>query len=1630
MAKRRVNMRFVGIGLVILMALAVVAVVLVKVVLRPNPVKVMAQARTEMAVGDWDAAVKNIGKAIRYTRKPDPTLWIALGDASTHMTPKDPQALGQVHYAYKQAIEIDPHNAEALRKLAMFWRDVMEASGMSSQDFDMTREAASKLLEVVPDDPQALYLLSAATIEQWLRGVETDPRKIEEASERLAKVQKLDPADADAPFNLMRVKARRAEEAARAGDKREATRLTDEAEKVIADAAKAQPDNPMMHQRYSVALIRNIMPLKGRLAERVMATPTTKSIAQPLAEDRAARKAAAEPYLHKGVEEAVKAASLVKAGDPHYGEIRIWYCTLLQTPDVDPDAPQEQIIAARKVAQEKAEKAYQDSMQGAPEDQTIRLAYADMLGHMAGRMDDAIKLLSQEQPPNPRWIGARGRMVGDTHILTQQVLTQLKLDRVDQERDAAKRDALIQDADATYQTLLARYAEFRPGVPVDNLPEMLQIKARLQLSRNQLVDATQTLNRALSFYSAGDGRRYETMYQLAKVYLLTQQTGEAKKLLKDVVTFNPIYTPARQMYTELLIREGNIKGNPPSYTDGAVTQIDELEKQLGPTHPAVQQLRLATLDPDKDKARFEAIYKSIPESNLQERAEKSAVAARYNRNDEVIRLLKLIQQERPNDESVVGSLAQAYMKKGDRAGAVAAIDAAMKAQPDNPRLALMKQRLVNPEEARAQLGKMQLDAIEKVPDPLTRELALANYYGQRNDQDKAMEHLVAAQKIAPEDIRVMQGLFALHMDRKEWDKAAYYLEKLAALNSDQANGQVLRVQFALAQGKRDEALDQAKKLTQIRPEFNQSWIMLGSVLQELGRYDDAINAYQQALERKTESAQALKGVIGCYLALNRPGQPSKDLEQNRYQKATDAKLYIETAQRVFPNDPTFREQAQQWELRFGNVEEAIAPREAAIKEHPEDPGVWGDLALTYMNAASTTNMQQAGGATPGSGTPNAAAVAAQQEGNKKKYLTKARDVLAQGAAKFPEIPAFNQNLLLVNLQLKDNDAAEKTALIIASSPEMKGSSNAAMMLSSFYNQVNKPQQAEKALREYLTAHPENVQVEVALANLLKQQNRGDEALKVLEANSNDPAVGRQRIDTLVSLRRIEEAAKELDAAIAVKPTPLLLVQRAQLDISTGNFDQARQRLNQVLSNKPDDLYGLYTRARLNLNDPRGDVNAAIDDLNRVVTLQPKAFEARLQLADAYQRRKLPNEAIRNLEAAARLDLDDKNVRLQLLDLYFAAVPPRWLDAERLLKESRQGSVTLANDIDLTLAEARMWTLRKDPAKALDLIKGVRQQQPDNAAIAQAYLAALLEAKDYRGLLADSDALIKSKPDLWWAYQLRGIAKRLGQGDRPGALAELKTGMAVAIKQNDPNAINSLVHTMAVEVSPDEAKKALAPLAEKDAYWQVVQASIMYDAGDAPGALALTEKVLASPNLPARTQEQALKLAGIMYLAQTPPNVPKAVGIYRELLKMYPNDVAAMNNLASLLVEEKTPTYSPSESLMYSQKVYEMSIKQGVDKADMAYIMDTHAWALIMNGRLDEGISLLRSAMEKKSFVDGHYHLGRAYMLKQPPDLLEAQRALDQAWQMIQDQERDGRFPNPILKARVEEARNELKQKPR
>jgi hypothetical protein len=50
------------------------------------------------------------------------------------------------------------------------------------------------------------------------------------------------------------------------------------------------------------------------------------------------------------------------------------------------------------------------------------------------------------------------------------------------------------------------------------------------------------------------------------------------------------------------------------------------------------------------------------------------------------------------------------------------------------------------------------------------------------------------------------------------------------------------------------------------------------------------------------------------------------------------------------------------------------------------------------------------------------------------------------------------------------------------------------------------------------------------------------------------------------------------------------------------------------------------------------------------------------------------------------------------------------------------------------------------------------------------------------------------------------------------------------------------------------------------------------------------------------------------------------------------------------------------------------------------ILDTHGWVLTLCNEVDQGIGLIRQAIEKRPFLEAHYHLGEAYLRKSNPDL--------------------------------------------
>jgi tetratricopeptide (TPR) repeat protein len=107
---------------------------------------------------------------------------------------------------------------------------------------------------------------------------------------------------------------------------------------------------------------------------------------------------------------------------------------------------------------------------------------------------------------------------------------------------------------------------------------------------------------------------------------------------------------------------------------------------------------------------------------------------------------------------------------------------------------------------------------------------------------------------------------------------------------------------------------------------------------------------------------------------------------------------------------------------------------------------------------------------------------------------------------------------------------------------------------------------------------------------------------------------------------------------------------------------------------------------------------------------------------------------------------------------------------------------------------------------------------------------------------------------------------------------------------------------------------------------------------------------------------------------------------------------------------------PEDALQYSQKAYDLMTRSGGAEAA---ILDTHGSILVQVGRVEEGIGILQTAIDRKPLPDAYFHLGDAFLKQSKPD--QAENALRQALDLIARAERDKQAVDPTLRNRVDEA---------
>ncbi len=254
----------------------------------------------------------------------------------------------------------------------------------------------------------------------------------------------------------------------------------------------------------------------------------------------------------------------------------------------------------------------------------------------------------------------------------------------------------------------------------------------------------------------------------------------------------------------------------------------------------------------------------------------------------------------------------------------------------------------------------------------------------------------------------------------------------------------------------------------------------------------------------------------------------------------------------------------------------------------------------------------------------------------------------------------------------------------------------------------------------------------------------------------------------------EGAVADLQQAVSIEPDePAAYVDLAMALQKQHRLGEAVAQIDRAIARTPADGLSALYRDRARLDQERGDLEAAVRDLDEAVRRDAGGAAAdRLLQARLFDKLGRPEDALRAVDASLMANADQPEAHrlraeaLLRLDRYTEAVAAlgRCLDAERKAGQ--------APDAAVYLARARAAAAAGDPASAAEDYTCSLGLRPDDATAlaARGWAYAALDAPALA--LRDFEAAIRLDPDNGDAYNGRGLAlARLGRPQEALADAE-------------------------------------------------------------------------------------------------------------------------------------------------------------------------------------------------------------------------------------------------------------------
>ncbi|MEQ1803362.1 MAG: tetratricopeptide repeat protein [Gammaproteobacteria bacterium] len=520
-----------------------------------------------------------------------------------------------------------------------------------------------------------------------------------------------------------------------------------------------------------------------------------------------------------------------------------------------------------------------------------------------------------------------------------------------------------------------------------------------------------------------------------------------------------------------------------------------------------------------------------------------------------------------------------------------------------------------------------------------------------------------------------------------------------------------------------------------------------------------------------------------------------------------------------------------------------------------------------------------------------------------------------------------------------------------------------LQLAQFYTSQGRVDEADQLLKKFTEVDPKDADKQLGYVQFLATQRDKEKAEAALKAFIEiNPDAGKLRLalgQLYETTERPDEARKTYVALAERSPKSVEgLAGRnriAAMDIRAGKMDAGREAIDDILKDAPDDASALLLRSGVRFSE--GKFDDAVGDLRLVLRKEPQNDRALLLLAQAYVRKNdlaLAKDTYRRLLEVAP---DSPDGLQQLAALYVA---------------------------DKEFAEAES-LLRKRLAK-----------QPDDL-IASGRLVEILMAQGQTAKAEEE------------ARRMTALTNQTGVGDFSlgRVLAQKKDYDAAAAsfqksvdaREGDPLPLEGLVRSLLAAGKQGDAITALnkqLDSGQNELFSKFLLGGIYGQQGDQAKAEAYLEdvvkekpdSVVAWASLAGIYKDREARIRVYQRGAKANPGNPEinmllatefeqsgrfddAVRIYEGLVKTSPNYLPAINNLAALLLDQRTDKASHARAL---------ELAKGLEASENPAMLDTLGWAHYRAGQYAEAVSVLERVVAKAAqFPIFHYHLGMSYL---------------------------------------------------